>query len=169
MNISEASQVKAALILCVTAILFSVVSLYLTLWILKVRILGRNNLKFNDGLLFPILALGSLIGVGIIVSGVIPSISSTLKVLSQTGAGGFWSQILTYVALCSMIIFAGVVVINFLTTFLFQSLFAKVELKDEVAGGKLAYPLLFVGIFIGLSLCLKEVFVVLSELFIPYP
>lgn len=168
MNISEASLVKITIILAVSAILIGVISFYLTMWILKVRILGKGNKAFNGNLFFPILVLGSLIGIGTIVSGIIPSISSTLKIISQTNPANLFSEALAYISICSILIFTGVVVINYLCAFLFQSLFSKVNIKDELEAGKLAYPIIFSGLFIGLSIALKDVFVVISELFIPF-
>lgn len=168
MNISETSLVKIAFILAITAILIGIISLYLTMWILKVRILGKGNRKFNDNLFFPIMTFGSLIGIGIIVSGIIPSISSTLKILSQNGSAGFTSQTITYISICSILIFAGIVLINFVSTFLFQSLFSKVNLQEEMTAGKMAYPIIYSALFISLSFVLKDVFVVISELFIPF-
>jgi hypothetical protein len=57
---------------------------------------------------------------------------------------------------------------NYLSTFLIQSLFEKIDITTEIKESRYAYALLFSALIIALSLILKEGVLLISEILIPF-
>ena len=159
---------KIALITSLSALIIGTIALYVSMWFFKNKLLNKNNLKWNENLFFPIIMIGTIIGVGILISSIVPSISSTLKIANRVANDSFYFEAFKFISLSAFIVLACVLIMNYLSTFLIQSLFDKIDIATEIKESRYAYALLFSALIIALSLILKEGVLLISEILIPY-
>ncbi|MBK7666687.1 MAG: hypothetical protein IPJ32_04660 [Sphingobacteriaceae bacterium] len=125
-------------------------------------------MKWNENLFFPLLIFGTIIGVGILISGAVPAISTTLKIATRNANSSFYSEAFKFISLSAFIILAGVLVINLCSGFIIQSMFGKINLETEIKESKYSYAIIYSALFIALCLILKEGVTLLSEILIPF-
>jgi hypothetical protein len=159
---------KIALITTVSTLLIGIVAMYVSMWYHKNRILNKLNLKWNEGMYFPMLLIGTIIGTGILVSSVAPSISTTLKIATRNPDGSVYGEAFKFISLSAVTIILSVLIINSCSSFLIKSVFDKVDIEKEIQEKKIASAIIYAALFIGLSIALREGIVLLSEVLIPY-
>ena len=159
---------KVALITSLSSLLIGIVAIYISIWFFKNRLLNKFQVKWNDNLFFPILVFGTIVGVGILVSGAVPAISTTLKIATRNANSSFFAEAFKFISLSAFIVLAGVLVINLCSSFIIKSLFDKANLETEIKEGKYAYAIIYSALFVALCLILKEGVSLLSEILIPF-
>jgi hypothetical protein len=159
---------KIAVITTLSTLLIGMVAMYVSIWYHKNKILNKLNIKWNDGTYFPTLLIGVIIGTGILVSGVVPSISTTLKIAARNADDSFYTEAFKFISLSAFTIIFLVLIINVCSSFLIKSVFDKIDLEKEIQGNKIAYAIVYSALFIGISIALREGIVLLFEVLIPF-
>lgn len=168
MESTNESLLKITIASSVCSLLIGIVALYISIWYLKNKLLHKNKYNWNENLFFPILITGAIIGIGVLVSSISPSISTTLKIATRTGDSAFYTEAFKFVSLSSLAIILFVFIISVISNFLIQSIFGKINIDEELKESKYAYALIYSASFIALCFVLKESLTSLAELLIPF-
>ncbi len=164
----NSTLLKIAIATSFCGLFLGFISFYLSIWIDSTKLLKKNKIKWNDGLFYPIYLTGKIIGISILISSLIPSISSTIKVLLRTLNDSFYLEMFKFVSISTFVVLLVVIIINVACSYLIKLLFGKAEINSELNSNKYAFSILYSAFFIGFCLISKEGVLLISQILIPF-
>ena len=159
---------KIAIATSLCGLLIGFMAFYLSVWIDNNKILKKNKLQWNDSAFYSLYVVGKIFGVSILISSLVPSINSAIKVTLRMTHNLFNFEIFKYISIITFVILIAVVFINFLSSYLMKLLFNKTEVITELNLGKYSYVVVYLGLFVGFSFIMKESILLISQVLIPF-
>jgi hypothetical protein len=163
------TELKTAITSTSLSLGLGLVSLYLCLWVLKNQYVKKKKIAWQTNYFFAIITLGVLIGTGIIISGIIPSISTILKLYFRPDNIVSDLDLIKFCSFELLLCIMFVLIINYGSKTITEALLGKLDIKDEENSTRdNIYALIIAGMFIALAIIMKESGVLITEMLIPY-
>jgi hypothetical protein len=159
---------KIAIATSLFSLLIGFMAFYLSVWIDNYKFYKKNKSQWNDSFFYPIYLLGKIFGVSILISNIIPSLSSTIKVTLRVHNELLNYDVFKFISINIFVVLIAIVIINFLSSYLMKLLFNKAEMILELNSGKFGYAIVYLGLFIGFSIIMKESILLISQILIPF-